>query len=100
MKKYIFAGLGILIVLAVVIVFGFKGITNAVKEVNTQSANINFEEMCKNDGKEWMKMMPMINGVPTGNPACYGCMANEDTHFCDKEEYFAFVDKDHDQVIQ
>jgi len=100
MKKYIFAGLGILIVLTMVI-FGFNGLSgNSVKEVNTQSANINFEEMCKNDRKVWMKMMPMINGVPTGNPACYGCMANEDTHFCDKEEYFAFVDKDHDQVIQ
>ena len=50
MKKYIFAGLGILIVLVVAIVFGFNGITgNSVKEIsqqkNLETANLQFEGM-------------------------------------------------------
>jgi copper chaperone CopZ len=50
MKKYVLGGLGILIVLVVVIVFGFNGITgNSVKEISEQksleTANLQFEGM-------------------------------------------------------
>lgn len=52
-----------------------------------------FEELCKSQGKEWMKMMPMIDGIPTGEPPCWGCMANKNTHICNMEEYLAFGGK-------
>jgi len=44
------------------------------------------QEVCANDGNMFMTMKPMVNGVPTGDPACAGCMVNGG-HFCNLEEY-------------
>ena len=49
-----------------------------------------FEKFCKEQGKEWMKMMPMTDGVLTEEPSCYGCMINDNTHVCSKEKYISY----------
>jgi len=69
MKKYIFAGLGILIVLVVVIVFGFNGITgNVVKEIpthkNLETANLEIEGMtCQSCALGVEYELKQVNGV-------------------------------------
>ncbi|HLC82560.1 MAG TPA: heavy metal-associated domain-containing protein [Bacteroidia bacterium] len=69
MKKYIFAGLGILIFLVVVIVFDFNGITgNTVNEVSTQknleTANLEIEGMtCQSCALGVEYELKQVNGV-------------------------------------
>lgn len=53
--------------------------------------DLSFEDLCKKDGKKWMKMMPMINGILTGEPKCFGCMADE-THICNEKEYKSYLE--------
>jgi len=49
-------------------------------------AGESLEELCKKDGNMFMKMGPVIDGVPTGDPACAGCMIGN-SHICEIEEY-------------
>ena len=45
-----------------------------------------FKQMCKDDGNKFMTMEPTVDGVPTGQAKCTGCMIGG-THFCNQEEY-------------
>jgi len=49
---------------------------------------ISFEDYCFNNGDHYMTMTPIMNGVPTGEPSCAGCMVGN-SHFCDVSEYQA-----------
>ncbi|MBI2107470.1 heavy-metal-associated domain-containing protein [Candidatus Woesearchaeota archaeon] len=69
MKKEIFTGLGILIILAVIILFGFDGITgNVVKEISTQrnleTDNLEIEGMtCQSCALGVEYELKQVNGV-------------------------------------
>jgi len=75
--KYIIASLvGIFLLVA--------GCANSSGTGNPQESSL--KELCTNDGNMFMKMGPVLNGVPTGGAACSGCMIGN-SHICDKEEY-------------
>jgi len=50
------------------------------------AGDLSLQELCAQNGGMFMKMMPTIDGVPTGDPACAGCMLGS-SHYCDKEQY-------------
>lgn len=50
-------------------------------------ADMSFKDTCKATGGMWMKMQPTKDFVPTGAPACEGCMQRNGDHICDKETY-------------
>lgn len=91
MKKYIFAGLGILAILVVIVIAGNNGLTGKViSKQNQLTSSPNFEQICKDNGHPWMKMEPMKDGRFTSNSACFGCMPDEKNHICNLEEYLNF----------
>ena len=45
-----------------------------------------YQELCKSNGNMFMTMPPTVDGVPTGEPSCAGCMLGG-THYCDLEAY-------------
>lgn len=47
---------------------------------------LTFNERCAKDGNMWMTMGPTLDGVPTGEPACAGCMVGGN-HYCSEQEY-------------
>jgi len=49
--------------------------------------DLSFQEVCSQTGGIWMKMQPTQNYVPTGEPACVGCMQSGGDHICEKERY-------------
>ncbi len=50
-------------------------------------ADMSFKDACRATGGMWMKMQPTKDFVPTGQPACEGCMQRNGDHICDKETY-------------
>ena len=45
-----------------------------------------YRELCKANGNMFMTMEPTVDGVPTGEPSCAGCMVGGN-HYCGQEEY-------------
>jgi len=45
-----------------------------------------YKETCKSNGNMWMTMQPVTDGIPTGDPACPGCMYGN-SHFCNEADY-------------
>ncbi|GEM_PF-628016 len=86
---------GAVVVLIVVLgLFAFKGnlggsLTGNVAAGGNKDpyADLSFQETCSNTGGMWMKMQPTQNYVPTGEPACLGCMLPNGDHICEKERY-------------
>jgi len=54
--------------------------------VGSSTEESSLKELCLKDGNRFMKMGPILNGVPTGEPACEGCMIGN-SHICDIEDY-------------
>ena len=52
-----------------------------------QYADMSFQETCKATSGMWMTMQPTKDFIPTGQPACAGCMQRNGDHICDKEAY-------------
>jgi|SRR3989344_323181 len=81
------------VLIAVLIFFALKGnfgngVTgNAVGiSANAVAKELSLKELCAQDGNMFMTMRPVLNGVPTGEPACPGCMIGNN-HICDIETY-------------
>ena len=53
---------------------------------------LSVEELCAQDGNVFMTMGPVIDGVPTGEPACGGCMVGNN-HVCDLDTYLKLSGK-------
>lgn len=49
-----------------------------------------FRDACKDNGGTWMLMEPSINSSVLSERMCWGCMADDQNHFCSKEEYLKF----------
>lgn len=49
-----------------------------------------FRDSCKANGDTWMFMEPTINNAMLSEKMCWGCMADNQNHFCSKEEYLKF----------
>ena len=47
---------------------------------------VSFQELCESNGNMFMTMPPTVDGVPTGEPPCAGCMLGG-THYCSQEAY-------------
>ena len=54
---------------------------------NNQYDTMSFKDACRVTGGMWMKMQPTKDFIPTGAPACEGCMRRNGDHICDKEAY-------------
>lgn len=50
-----------------------------------------FKKLCESNKHMFMKMTPIKDGFPTGDPACYGCMPDQKNHVCDVEEYKGLI---------
>ncbi len=84
-------------VIILIVVLGFlafrgnfkTGVTgNSVADVNANLyADLSFKEVCAKTGGMWMKMQPTENNIPTGQPACSGCMLRNGDHICERERY-------------
>jgi len=61
-------------------------VTRGGNLAGSQTDGSSLKELCQADGNMFMKMGPVLNGVPTGEPACEGCMIGN-SHICNKEEY-------------
>jgi len=55
-------------------------------------ADMSLQELCQKDGNMFMTMGPVVDGVPTGEPACAGCMVGTG-HYCTVDEYLDAVSK-------
>jgi hypothetical protein len=55
-------------------------------QVKNSGSGLSLQELCKQDGNHFMTMMPIIDGDPTGDTACAGCMIGAN-HYCDLEAY-------------
>ena len=53
---------------------------NAVADVSS------FKTLCQSNGNMFMVMEPTLDGVPTGEPTCAGCMI-AGTHYCSMDDY-------------
>lgn len=49
-----------------------------------------YKTFCAETGGMWMKMSELKDGKPIG-PSCYGCMQDEQNHYCTQEEYEAVL---------
>ena len=52
-----------------------------------------FQQACRETGGMWMIMEPTENYVPTGAPACAGCMLRDGDHICDMSSYLKALKK-------
>ena len=57
-----------------------------------ESSELSLQELCAENGHHFMTMQPVMGGVPTGEPACPGCMIGAN-HYCDLKEYEAAVER-------
>ena len=60
---------------------------------NNQYDSMSFRDTCRATGGMWMKMQPTKDFIPTGAPACEGCMQRNGDHICDKETYLNALKK-------
>ena len=56
----------------------------------TEMGSLTFEELCKNNGDQWMEMEETRKGKPISNTMCFGCMI-VDNHFCNVNDYIEYV---------
>ncbi len=56
-------------------------------------ASLSFQEVCRQTGGMWMTMQPTKDFIPTGQPACAGCMQPNGDHICEKETYLSALKK-------
>ncbi len=54
------------------------------------SPSQNFEQICRDTGDQWMKMIPIKDGRVTSELECFGCMPDEKNHICNLNEYLTF----------
>jgi len=52
-----------------------------------EQSQSDFEKLCYQNNDMWMKMQPVKNSQPTGEPPCFGCMHDGQNHYCDMNEY-------------
>ena len=69
------------------VVFGAVACTAKSNQYDT----ISFKDACRATGGMWMKMQPTRDFIPTGQPACEGCMLRNGDHICDKETYLKIM---------
>ncbi len=74
------------------IIRGWKLIHPYGKNIDTSEENISFEELCKKNGNNWMKMQPIKDGKIIDAPACDGCMVGNN-HVCSLGEYLQALNK-------
>ena len=72
--------------ITILLLIGLIFITTACSSKDPYK-DMSFKEACKATNGMWMKMQPTKDFVPTGQPACEGCMQRDGDHFCDKEKY-------------
>lgn len=60
------------------------------KPRTTELGNLTFEELCKNNGDQWMEMEETRKGKPISNDMCFGCMI-ADNHLCNADDYTEYV---------
>jgi len=60
------------------------------KPRSTELGNLTFEELCKGNNGQWMKMEETRRGKPTSTTMCFGCMI-ADNHFCDANDYVSYI---------
>ena len=53
---------------------------------NVVAEGVSFQELCKSNGNMFMIMQPTVDGVPTGEEPCAGCMLGG-SHYCAQEDY-------------
>lgn len=56
----------------------------------TESGNLTFEELCKQNSDQWMGMEETRTGKPISTTMCFGCMI-ADNHFCSSDEYISYI---------
>ncbi|MEK6838009.1 MAG: hypothetical protein AABX69_05130 [Nanoarchaeota archaeon] len=49
-----------------------------------------FRDTCKANAGTWMLMQPTINNAMLSERMCWGCMADDQNHFCSKDDYLRF----------
>ena len=82
-------------VFAIVVVLGGMYFLKGEDSPSGAAVSISTEEFkakCLENGNMFMTMGPVKNGIPTGEPACPGCMFGNG-HYCDYNEYLAATDK-------
>ena len=78
MKKMIFLGV---LTLALLVAGCAKTPTG-----NVVATDSSYQELCKSNGNMFMVMSPTVDGVPTGDEPCAGCMISG-THYCSMDDY-------------
>jgi hypothetical protein len=73
-------------IIALIIVGVLFGTTACTGKGNAYT-NMSFKDVCTATGGMWMKMQPTKDFIPTGAPACEGCMQRNGDHICDKDTY-------------
>jgi len=86
--------IGIVVGLVAILVVGgyFMFGPSKITGTTTLDNELTFKERCMRDGNMFMTMGPVVNGVPTGEPACAGCMIGN-SHICDEAEYIKAMQK-------
>jgi len=74
------------------IIRGWKLIHPYGENIDTSEEGLSFEELCKKNGNNWMKMQPILNGKMVDAPACDGCMVGNN-HLCALGEYLQVLNK-------
>ncbi len=54
------------------------------------AALADFRGECKANSDSWMLMEPTENNITLSERMCWGCMADDQNHFCGKESYLSF----------
>ncbi|MEK6951114.1 MAG: hypothetical protein AABX13_05315 [Nanoarchaeota archaeon] len=57
---------------------------------STELGSLSFQELCQQNGDQWMEMEPMKEGKMLSTQKCFGCMVGEN-HFCSGEEYSGYI---------
>ena len=78
--------IGIVVGIVALLAVGGYFMLGSSTGATTLEDGLTFKERCARDGNMFMKMGPVVNGIPTGEPACAGCMIGN-SHLCDEAEY-------------
>lgn len=84
MKKYI------LIIIATVLVIVMGVLISLEKTRSIDMEGLTFEQLCNNNGDQWMVMEPWRDGKKISDQQCEGCMIGSN-HFCAPEAYVDYV---------
>ncbi len=60
------------------------------QERSAELGSLGFQELCQQNGDQWMEMEPIKEGKMLSAQKCFGCMIGEN-HFCSGEEYSAYI---------